>query len=67
VLKRIEAERAVSCVVVMHAELAIGSLRGILKQAGITAQEFIQNLNMDVECAPYMAPSSLSVTEYHES
>lgn len=28
------------CVVPLHAELALGTLRSILKQAGITIQEF---------------------------
>jgi len=28
------------CVVPLHAELAIGTLRGILRQAGVTVEEF---------------------------
>jgi len=28
----------------LHSELAIGTLRGILKQAGIKVEEFIQKL-----------------------
>jgi len=30
------------CVVPLHPELAIGTLRGILKQAGITMEEFLE-------------------------
>ena len=36
--------RSVGCVVPMHKELAIGTLRGILRQAEITPEEFIENL-----------------------
>jgi predicted RNA binding protein YcfA (HicA-like mRNA interferase family) len=32
------------CVVPLHAELATGTLRGILKQAGVTTREFIGKL-----------------------
>jgi len=28
----------------MHSELAIGTLRGILKQAGVTVEEFVEKL-----------------------
>ncbi|MEI7847264.1 MAG: type II toxin-antitoxin system HicA family toxin [Chloroflexota bacterium] len=31
------------CVVPLHKELAIGTLRGILKQAGVTIDEFEKN------------------------
>jgi predicted RNA binding protein YcfA (HicA-like mRNA interferase family) len=44
VLKRIGPEKATGCVVPLHAELAIGTLRGILKQAGVTKEEFITKL-----------------------
>lgn len=44
VLKRIELEKATGCVVPLHTELAIGTLRGILKQAGVTTEEFIDKL-----------------------
>jgi predicted RNA binding protein YcfA (HicA-like mRNA interferase family) len=43
VMKRV-SDTISGCVVPMHKELAIGTLRGILKQAGITAEEFIENL-----------------------
>ena len=44
VLKKRTPEGAVGCVVPLHPELAIGTLRGILKQAGVTADEFMENL-----------------------
>jgi len=44
VLKRVGTEKTTGCVVPLHAELAIGTLRGILKQAGIAAEEFINGL-----------------------
>jgi len=44
VLKKQTAEGAVGCVVPLHRELAIGTLRGILRQAGVTPDEFVENL-----------------------
>jgi len=44
VLKCLGAERVAGCVVPLHSELAIGTLRGILKQAGITPKDFIDKL-----------------------
>ena len=44
VLKRAGPERTTGCVVPLHPELAPGTLRGILKQAGIAPEEFIANL-----------------------
>jgi len=41
VLKRSGADRVAGCVVPLHSELATGTLRGILKQAGVTIEEFI--------------------------
>ncbi len=35
---------AVGCVVPQHSELKIGTLSGILKQAGVSADEFMQLL-----------------------
>ena len=34
----------VGCVVPLHTELATGTLRGILRQAGVTPEEFIEKL-----------------------
>lgn len=39
VLRRDEAV----CVVPMHDELAVGTLRSILRQAGLSAEEFLKN------------------------
>jgi predicted RNA binding protein YcfA (HicA-like mRNA interferase family) len=44
VLKRIGPTKVAGCVVPLHAELATGTLRGILKQAGVTAEEFIDKV-----------------------
>ena len=44
VLKKATAEGVVGCVVPLHAELAIGALRGILKQASVPPDEFMANL-----------------------
>jgi hypothetical protein len=43
-MKRIGPESVTGCVVPLHAELATGTLRGILKQAGVTIEEFIDKL-----------------------
>jgi predicted RNA binding protein YcfA (HicA-like mRNA interferase family) len=44
VLKRQMLEGEVGCVVPLHRELAVGTLRGILKQAQVTPEEFMKNL-----------------------
>jgi predicted RNA binding protein YcfA (HicA-like mRNA interferase family) len=44
VLKRQTPEGEVGCVVPLHRELAIGTLRGILRQAKVTPEEFMENL-----------------------
>jgi predicted RNA binding protein YcfA (HicA-like mRNA interferase family) len=44
VLKKETPEGAVGCVVPLHSELAIGTLRGILRQAKVTPEEFIASL-----------------------
>jgi len=44
VLKKITAEGAVGCVVPLHTELAIGTLRSLLKQANVSPDEFMANL-----------------------
>jgi predicted RNA binding protein YcfA (HicA-like mRNA interferase family) len=44
VLKRQTLESEMGCVVPLHRELAIGTLRGILRQAGVTPDEFMENL-----------------------
>ena len=44
VLKRQTPEGAIGCVVPLHRELAIGTLRGILKQARVTPEELADSL-----------------------
>ncbi len=44
VLRKETPEGAVGCVVPLHRELAIGTLRGILRQAGVTVDEFLAHL-----------------------
>jgi len=46
ILKKQTPEGAVGCVVPLHRELAIGTLHGILKMAGIEPDEFIENLQL---------------------
>lgn len=42
VLRKESAEGTVGCVVPLHDELAVGTLRGVLRQAGASAEEFHQ-------------------------
>ena len=44
VLKKKTLAGDVGCAVPLHNELAIGTLRGILRQAGVTPDEFMANL-----------------------
>ncbi len=44
ILKRQTSEGEVGCVVPLHHELAVGTLRSILRQAGVTPEEFVENL-----------------------
>ena len=44
VLKKQTPEGSIGCVVPLHRELAIGTLRGILRQAGVTPEEFMERL-----------------------
>ena len=44
VMKKMTESGKIGCVVPMHRELKIGTLRGILKQAQITVEEFIESL-----------------------
>ncbi len=43
VLKKEMSEGVVGCVVPLHRELAIGTLRGILRQAKVSPKEFMNN------------------------
>jgi predicted RNA binding protein YcfA (HicA-like mRNA interferase family) len=44
VLKRVGPNKVTGCVIPLHVELATGTLRGILKQAGVTTEEFMDKL-----------------------
>lgn len=44
VLKKPYPSGAIGCVVPLHPELATGTLRGILKQASVTQEDFVKNL-----------------------
>jgi predicted RNA binding protein YcfA (HicA-like mRNA interferase family) len=44
VLRRETSEGVIGCVVPLHKELAIGTLRGILRQAQVSPAEFIDQL-----------------------
>ncbi|WP_008312764.1 type II toxin-antitoxin system HicA family toxin [Leptolyngbya sp. PCC 6406] len=44
VMKKETEEGKIGCVVPIHRELKIGTLSGILKQAQITVEEFIESL-----------------------
>lgn len=44
ILKRETAQGMVGCVVPLHRELAMGTLRGILQQAKVTPEEFMERL-----------------------
>ena len=44
ILKKQTSEEEIGCVVPLHKELAVGTLRGILKQARLSVDEFIKNL-----------------------
>ena len=44
VLKRSGASTSRGCVVPLHLELATGTLRGILKQAGVSVEQFVEEV-----------------------
>jgi predicted RNA binding protein YcfA (HicA-like mRNA interferase family) len=43
-LKKKTSVGDIGCVVPLHRELAIGTLRSILRQAAVTPEEFMENL-----------------------
>lgn len=43
ILKKQTSDEEIGCVVPLHKELAVGTLRGILKQAKLTSEEFIED------------------------
>ncbi len=42
ILKKAGPDKDVGCVVPLHSELAAGTLRGLLRQAGVTPEEFAE-------------------------
>jgi predicted RNA binding protein YcfA (HicA-like mRNA interferase family) len=44
VMKKETEEGEIGCVVPLHRELKVGTLSGILKQAQVTVEEFIERL-----------------------
>jgi predicted RNA binding protein YcfA (HicA-like mRNA interferase family) len=44
VMRKVTPEGEVGCVVPLHDELAVGTLRGILRQARVTPDQFLQQL-----------------------
>lgn len=44
ILRKRILEGSIGCVVPLHKQLAVGTLRGILRQAGVTPDEFMENL-----------------------
>ncbi len=44
ILKKQTSDEEIGCVVPLHKELAIGTLRGILKQARLTVEKFLEGL-----------------------
>ena len=44
VMKRTTPEGARGCVIPMHREVALGTLRAALKQAGVSVEEFTETL-----------------------
>ena len=44
ILKKQTPNGEIGCVVLLHRELALGTLKSILKQAGIDLNEFISNV-----------------------
>ena len=43
-MKKVEMGRERGCVIPMHREVAVGTLRSALKMAGVTAEEFTDAL-----------------------
>ncbi|MCZ7668479.1 MAG: type II toxin-antitoxin system HicA family toxin [Chloroflexi bacterium] len=44
ILKKETATETVGCVVPLHKELAVGTIRGILRQAQVSPEDFMSNL-----------------------
>lgn len=44
ILKKVTETGEIGCVVPLHKEVAVGTLKGILKQSNLTAKEFLNKL-----------------------
>jgi predicted RNA binding protein YcfA (HicA-like mRNA interferase family) len=44
ILKKQTENRGVGCVIPLHGELATGTLRSILRQAGVSTEDFLDQL-----------------------
>ena len=44
ILKKRTSQGNIGCVVPLHSELAIGTLRGIIRQARVTEEQFLESL-----------------------
>ena len=44
ILKKVIEYKEIGCVIPLHKEVAVGTLKGILKQANLTPAEFIEKL-----------------------
>ncbi|MCG2796885.1 MAG: type II toxin-antitoxin system HicA family toxin [Actinomycetia bacterium] len=44
VLKKTKDSGSIGCVVPLHKELALGTIRGILRQAGVSVGDFLDSL-----------------------
>ena len=44
VLRKETDSGAIGCVVPLHKELAIGTIRGVLRQAGVSVDDFLRSL-----------------------
>ena len=45
ILKKVTPDGVIGCVVLLHKEVAIGTLKGILKQAKVSTKEFMDTLS----------------------
>lgn len=44
ILRKDTESGAIGCSVPLHHELALGTLRGVLRQAGVSIEDFLKNL-----------------------
>jgi predicted RNA binding protein YcfA (HicA-like mRNA interferase family) len=61
VMKKKTPDGEIGCVVPVHRELKVGTLSGILKQAQVTPEEFIENLS-GLTTPMYLTVQELSVS-----